>query len=1037
MTPGTRRTKSPERPYQTSEGYLWPRTAAGLIRFDGVSLRSSGCGCGKRTRQGHIHNDGRNDCRPIRRYIPNVSRTTNALVLALLVLTCGVLRAQEYNFRYFGVTEGLNNLAVRQIYQDRVGFIWVSTENGIFRYDGERFEAFGPEQGIPSTSGAAFGDAPDGSLLVGGNFGLYNLSGNRFKKLPFPFKTVSWAQGIQSDGKGHTFIGTDSGLLELYSAPEHEGFVVRRFPQAPGTSGPSADGVLADGDILWYGCGDELCRIDRSGTTVLGRDSGLPDRVLLVIRKDRVGNLWVRAQNAGVFVLPVGQTKFRRPNSPIPSSALVGVPAIDADGRILLPSPDGLLIRDDKGWPKIDRSGGLRGAVYSAFEDRQHSLWIGLVGRGLAQWRGYREWESYSAASGLASDIVYEVLPRADGSLWVATEGGLFRGARRESGILWKKVAGLGGFPVHSLQMASSGDLWIGTETHGAACIHMRTGRLEWFGEGQGLSGKAAYTLRFDREQRLWTATEAGLFVAKAPYQKFSRITELPSTRFWAIAEGTDGTMWAGGAGGLFQYAAGHWKNYTRANGLSNQEVLSLGAGANGTMWIGYRYGGGIDRIHPLPSAAAIEKAVQRPGTNGIVYFLEFDASGRLWAGTERGVDMWDGSHWSHYDTSDGLAWDDCDLNAFAEEADGTVWIGTSGGLSRFKPRPHRSSEEPLDVVFTKLVIGGTDASGRRNPSFPIHSNSLVARYSALNADRENAVVFRYQLEGANSTWAETTQRELQFAELAPGTYRLDIEARGSDGVWSDHRAEFPFEILTPWYRTWWFAVACGLIPLSAAAGLLRLRMLSAQRRERELLRLVEEKTVDLQRANEDLLRLSSLDPLTGLANRRLFDQILERECARLKRTGSAVSLLILDVDHFKELNDSQGHQRGDEYLVFLGAELTRLARRETDLAARYGGEEFAVILPETSTADAARIAEAVRLAIVSLKLPHAASPVAPILTVSLGVATATLEWHSTPEELVAAADQALYAAKRSGRNRVEVARRKPVPLGVADISGQ
>jgi ligand-binding sensor domain-containing protein len=278
-----------------------------------------------------------------------MSCSTNARVLALLVLTCGVLRAQEYNFRPFGVTEGLTNLAVRQIYQDRVGFIWVSTENGIFRYDGERFEDFGPEQGIPSTSGAAFGDAPDGSLLVGGTFGLYHLSGNRFEKLPFPIMTVSWAQGIQADGKGHTFIGTDSGLLELYSAPGHEGFVMRRFPQAPGTSGPSADGVLVDGDIVWYGCGHELCRMDSSGTTVLGRDSGLPERVLLVIRKDRIGNLWVRAQNVGVFMLPLGQTRFRRPDSPIPSSAMVGVPAIDADGRILLPSPDGLLTRDEKG----------------------------------------------------------------------------------------------------------------------------------------------------------------------------------------------------------------------------------------------------------------------------------------------------------------------------------------------------------------------------------------------------------------------------------------------------------------------------------------------------------------------------------------------------------------------------------------------------------------------------------------------------------------------------------------------------------------
>ena len=139
------------------------------------------------------------------------------------------LSAQEFSFRTFGNAEGLSNLAVRQLYEDRAGFIWVSTENGIFRYDGDRFEAFGPAQGLPETSGAAFGEAPDGSLLAGGSFGLYRLRGNRFEKLPVTFKTVRWAQGIQSDGRGHTFIGTESGLMELDSEPGHDGFTVQAF----------------------------------------------------------------------------------------------------------------------------------------------------------------------------------------------------------------------------------------------------------------------------------------------------------------------------------------------------------------------------------------------------------------------------------------------------------------------------------------------------------------------------------------------------------------------------------------------------------------------------------------------------------------------------------------------------------------------------------------------------------------------------------------------------------------------------------------
>jgi diguanylate cyclase (GGDEF)-like protein len=206
-------------------------------------------------------------------------------------------------------------------------------------------------------------------------------------------------------------------------------------------------------------------------------------------------------------------------------------------------------------------------------------------------------------------------------------------------------------------------------------------------------------------------------------------------------------------------------------------------------------------------------------------------------------------------------------------------------------------------------------------------------------------------------------------------------------------------------------------------AGALRLRFLGAKRRERELVLLVEEKTADLQQANEELSRLSFTDPLTGLANRRVFDQTLDRECARMHRTGSAVSLLSIDADHFKAINDSHGHQRGDEYLVALGAELTRLCRRQVDLAARCGGEEFAIILPETSAPNAERFAESVRLAIAGLQLPHPASPVAPVLTVSVGVATANQEGWCTREGLVAAADRALYAAKKAGRNRVCAAR--------------
>ena len=928
--------------------------------------------------------------------------------LAVLLIMSGSLFAQEFNFRTFGTSEGLSNLAVRKIYEDRTGFIWVSTENGIFRYDGDRFEAFGPAQGIPATSGAALGEAPDGSLLAGGSFGLYQLRGNRFEKLAVAFKTVSWAQGIQSDGKGHTFIGTESGLMKLETG--HAGISVHAFPRAAGSSGPEANAVLVDGDLLWYGCGHELCRMDRDGTQVFGRSTGLPDRSILVIRKDRDGNLWVRAQNGGVFVLPSGQSKFRRPHTPISGNAMIGVPAIDADGRVLLPSPDGLVIRDENGWRKIDRTVGLRGAVYAVFEDRQHSLWIGMAGRGLVQWRGYKEWEAYSTASGLASDIVYEILPQSDGTLWVGTEGGLVRGKRLSSGIQWSKVAGAEGFPVHAVRSARGGDLWIGTESHGAARLDPSTGSLEWFGEAQGLLGKSPYTLRFDRQQRLWAATEVGLFVATSPYRKFSRIAELPTTRFWALAQGSDGTLWAGGESGLFSYKNGRWDNFSREHKLGNQEVLALGAGTQGTMWIGYRYGGGIDHILPKAGGWQVQKAVQRLGTDGLIYFLELDASGRLWVGTERGVDVWDGSRWSHYDMGDGLAWDDCNLNAFAAEPNGTVWIGTSGGLSQFKPRPHSSTDGPLKVVFTKLVMGRTDVSGQNNPASGIPYNSLIARFSALNGPRGNGILFRYRLGGAHSNWTETQQRELQFAELAPGNYRLEVEAQDSDGVWSGHQAQFSFRILTPWYKSWWFIGICILTPMAAVGGIARMRTLSARRRERELQR--------LKVANDEIRNLAFFDPLTGLPNRRLLLDRLRQALAASLRSKHKRALLFVDLDDFKTLNDTLGHHVGDLLLQEVGRRISSHTR-ESDTVARLGGDEFVVMLNDLSESkeEAAEQSKIVAKKILeTIAEPYVLAGHECRSSSSIGI-TVFGEPHDSTNEVLQQADIAMYQAKAEGRN--------------------
>ncbi len=174
---------------------------------------------------------------------------------------------------------------------------------------------------------------------------------------------------------------------------------------------------------------------------------------------------------------------------------------------------------------------------------------------------------------------------------------------------------------------------------------------------------------------------------------------------------------------------------------------------------------------------------------------------------------------------------------------------------------------------------------------------------------------------------------------------------------------------------------------------------------------------------HEQLSAEARTDGLTGVANRRAFDEVLEREWRRALRDSASLSLLILDVDHFKTFNDANGHQVGDDCLRTVAQAIAGCVQRAGDLVARYGGEEFAVILPAAGRPDALAVARRICAAIQALEIPHPKSSVGPDLTISIGAATAIATAGGTmkmPEGLLQAADLALYKAKSGGRNRVE-----------------
>jgi diguanylate cyclase (GGDEF)-like protein len=176
---------------------------------------------------------------------------------------------------------------------------------------------------------------------------------------------------------------------------------------------------------------------------------------------------------------------------------------------------------------------------------------------------------------------------------------------------------------------------------------------------------------------------------------------------------------------------------------------------------------------------------------------------------------------------------------------------------------------------------------------------------------------------------------------------------------------------------------------------------------------------LELKRYRDFLEDLSLVDGLTGIGNRRRFDEFLTREWRRSRRARTPLALILIDVDYFKPFNDFYGHAAGDDCLREVAATIAMLVRRPGDLCARYGGEEFVAILPYTDLAGARILGERIRDAVMALEIPHAGSTVAPHVTISLGVAATDPAVAQEAEALLREADRRLYEAKTAGRNRV------------------
>ena len=350
---------------------------------------------------------------------------------------------------------------------------------------------------------------------------------------------------------------------------------------------------------------------------------------------------------------------------------------------------------------------------------------------------------------------------------------------------------------------------------------------------------------------------------------------------------------------------------------------------------------------------------------------------------------------------------------------DGVLRVATWSGLLQYNPESPAPTPRPLQLGMETVVARSQDGRLLRLPTVtgdqPVEvppGYSLNLRFSMVSM--ESGAEFRYLLHGVTPEWSAWTDRDLFIRALPAGDYALEVQARTLTGRQPPSMI-YRFRVLPRWYEQWW-AIALGLLAVAGLAS--GLTVWSVRRRtERYLLenrRLearIAERTHELEELNRRLAELVTEDALTGVANRRALENGLRREWYRCLDQRRPLSVLMIDVDHFKAYNDAHGHLEGDVQLRRIAQRLAAEHDPQRELLSRYGGEEFALLLPGVHREEAARRAEQIRAAI-------SASDIG--MTVSIGVAGFEPDLQADPESLLRRADAALYAAKRGGRNRVE-----------------
>ncbi len=811
----------------------------------------------------------------------------------ILLVACLAVRlapAQEYTFRSY--VRGLGNLSVNALDEDDQGFIWVGTESGLFRFDGVNFTRFGRESGLPG--GFILGIDHDilGRLWVATHDGLaYRGGDGKFQAVTYHNRPLRLTQNplLAMTSSGRVIVMSPDGLVSLgLSSGGLSSGQAEWYPVLPAGNAFASDPksikslrVRRDGSVL-FGCGTGICQLNSGSVSVWGPENGLPKDKWGRIIECSNGDVWARSLSHAVR-LRAGASRFEIIDLPQGAASTTRLPLVeDSAGRILAGLSTGVARFEEGKWSVIDeRNGFVDGTVRALLIDRENQPWIGFAGNGIVNWLGYDRWEQWTQRQGLSTNDNWSLLRDSRGRLWAGQRHGL---DVMEPGSkifrLWQpESAAAAATVIRSMAETRDGFLWMAASEAGTAGlllqVDVKTLRVVSQTAVDGIE-----SMFVDSEDRVWLATDKGLLVAARPAAKSAAAHEpllsegkrgegkrgegkrgegKRQRRTWSavsdhfrysgfleVRQSPDGDIYALTDSALFRQSPAGWKEVDVSKGGLGHEMSTMAFSGDGWLWIG-SVGSGATRFK-ISNGRAVASEHLKLSSNQIV-FLGADDRGWMWVGQDDGVEVFDGVSFHSYNLDNGLIWNDCNLDAFTLDRDGSVWLGTSGGISHFV-----GERLPIDVPSKPILASiqyGSHSLAKPFAEIRAQHDPLILNIASMSFGEQGNLVYRYRMVGLEDNWTESQTPEVRYPNLSPGTYRFEVAAVNVNSHRVSPLETFGMRIIPPWYLTRVFAFVLLLLAVGVARLVWEWRVRILVARQRDLERLVLDRTEELNRRLE------------------------------------------------------------------------------------------------------------------------------------------------------------------------------------------